>query len=196
MLGRSYLPSPVRCCCGSPGPYRHNQCLCCSPPVRHFRQIQIQAEIFGLPEFPPGLRRFCGFVTPASGRGGQPGFQEGQILRILAEKHLDASPHEGASQFVGCSRLITELQLALPESQMQERIPNCIRTVHRRGQIIPPCLIIPVEKVGVTDRDQQPGCCFPLCLWFRQQIPRSPVLLGAAEYSALSASASPSAVSS
>lgn len=131
-----------------------------------------------LPEFPPGLRRFRGFVTPASRRWCQPELQEGQILRILAQKHFDASSHESASQFVGCSRFITELQLALPESQMQERIPDGIRAVHGRGQIIPPRLKIPVEKVGVIDRDKQPGCCIPLCLWFRQQIPRSPVLLG------------------
>src|SRR5436190_3865182 len=73
--------------------------------------------------------------------------------------------------------MIPQLELALPESQVDKRIADCVRAVHCIRQIVAACGKISAEKVGVANCGQNPCGGVPVGFWFGKQIPCGPVPL-------------------
>src|SRR5262249_48912554 len=113
---------------------------------------------------------------PTTGRGLEPSFEERKVF-IRALEDFSAGAHVRTSEFIGRAIQVAQLKLTLAQSQVEEWIFDGIGAVHRHGQIIPTSHVVPTKEVRVSDSAQNPSGSFPICLWLRQEIPRSPILL-------------------
>src|SRR5262245_62990471 len=120
--------------------------------------------------------RRCRFLRSKSWLNLDPRLQEGEILFGVL-KDVFAAAHVRAGQLIGGPVEVAELEFALTQTEMQERVSNRIGTMYRRGEVVPGRGVIVPQKISVSDRRQNPRGGFPLCLRLGKQIPGGPVFV-------------------
>ncbi len=79
-------------------------------------------------------------------------------------QYLAPRPHVSPHQLVCSALMFANLELALTQSKMNERIANRSGTMHRGRQIVASSDIVSIEIIRITNRYQNPGGCLPFCL--------------------------------
>ena len=101
--------------------------------------------------------------------------EKSKILLVVGGKNLSAASHIRPHEFIGSAIKVPEFELTLSKSEMDERIPNCTRALHRKREIVPTGNEIGPEKIGIANRDNYPRRRFPLRSWFGKRAPSGPI---------------------
>ena len=105
--------------------------------------------------------------------------EKADVLWILPLENLRPCCHVCPEQLVGGSIEITDLELTLPEAQVQEWIPDGAWAMHGVGEIVSTGCIVTAQKVCVTDGGEDPRRRLPFGPGLGKEIPGGPIVSSA-----------------